>query len=130
MSKGLLVFFYISAWFAPAASAFDSVTLDADTPYLDYTITLDGETLLHVTFDSNVACPLNFQTTVDPWLRLFDSEGNIVADDDDGNHNPRNNCYGSKLHLIPEAGTYVLQFRTYQEQSGMVVPSGSGTVTW
>ena len=97
---------------------------------MDYDITLDGETLLHVTFDSNVACPLDHSTTIDPWLRLFDATGNIVADDDDANHNEQDNCYGSKLHLTPEAGTYVLRFRTYQEQVGMDIPNGSGTVTW
>ena len=114
-SRALLVFFYIAAWFAPAASAVESVSLNADTPYYDYNLTLDGQTLLHVTFDSNVACPLDFETTIDPWLRLLDEDGNIVADDDDGNHNDQDNCYGSKLHLTPTAGNYVLRFRTYQE---------------
>ena len=32
-------------------------------------------------------------------MRLLDENGNIVADDDDANHNDQDNCYGSKLHL-------------------------------
>ena len=129
-AKVLLAGVFVLAWFAPHAVALSAVSLDSDQTYYDHSFTLEEEMLLHVTFDSNVACPLDFATTVDPWLRLFDSTGAVIADDDDGNHNDQDNCYGSKIHMVLQPGDYVLRFRTYQEQTGLAVPEGSGTVSW
>ena len=32
--------------------------------------------------------------------------------------------------MVLQPGDYVLRFRTYQEQTGLAVPEGSGTVSW
>ncbi len=106
-ARAALAFVYLVAFLAPGASATglpESVTISSTNTYEDVSITLDGSTLLHIQFDSFIACnEFDFATDLDPYLILFDDEGTEVTRDDDSNTNDQN-CFGSKLHLTPEAG--------------------------
>ena len=133
-SRAALAASYLIAFLgpvAPAAADGWTVSVSADDPYVDWNVTLDGETLLHVIASSERDCDgWDMTQHVDPYLILFSDTGE-VARDDDANHNEIGDCFSSKLHLTPEAGDYVLRFTTYQRESmGAEVPTGSMAVSF
>lgn len=114
-SRVIFVGFLILAWMSsPARALPELIDITNEQPAVDYVIGLDGNTLLHVEFNSNRPCS---QYGLDPMLFLLDQTGGTVAFDDDGNHSAEN-CVGAKLHLTPPAGTYTLRFTRYGNTTG------------
>ncbi len=84
-SRTLLAATYLLAFFAPSPvlSVPATVALSADTPFVDYSVTLDGETLFYVTASAGQDCSgWDFAEHVDPYLILYSDAGEIARDDD------------------------------------------------
>ena len=92
-----------------------------------FSITLAAGTLISIDID-DIADP----NVHDSWVRLLDSEGNVVAENDDGGNDPGSNSGrdSSLAHVIEETGTYYILEGSWTPDSTEggwteVVPDGS-----
>ncbi|MGA1036677.1 MAG: hypothetical protein ACO3VQ_02580, partial [Ilumatobacteraceae bacterium] len=83
------------AWFAPTSVTAASFTVTAESDWY-FTVEQD-QTLVVIYGNSNADCE---NVTADPYLWLYDdnpeSTGQLIAADDDGNHNWTDQCVSSK----------------------------------
>ncbi|WP_223274994.1 M10 family metallopeptidase C-terminal domain-containing protein [Tateyamaria sp. syn59] len=92
-----------------------------------YSIDLAAGTVLSIDVDG-IADP----AVHDSWIRLLDSDGNIVAENDDGGGDPGSTSIrdSSAVHVIQETGTYYIVQGSWTEDSEdggwtEAVPEGS-----
>jgi len=110
------------AWFTPPVFA-DSVTITEES---DWYFTVDVDSTLVVIYgNSNQSC-INF--TVDPYLWLYDdnpeSTGELIAEDDDSNHNNYDQCVSAKLYVTLDAGDYRLRAGYFPQEYGLGYDGG------
>ena len=89
-----------------------------------YSINLAAGTIITLDIDG-IADP----NVHDSWIRLLDSDGEIVAENDDGGGDPGSSSIrdSSLVHVIEETGTYYIVEGSWTQASGWteVVPVGS-----
>ena len=93
----------------------------------DWYFTIDNDSTLVVIYgNSNESCD---EVTTDPHLWLYDdnpeSTGQLIAQDDDGNHNQNDQCVSSKIYTTLNAGDYRLRAGYCCSQLGL-----GNTMSW
>ena len=124
MAKAALVWVFALAWFAPSPAAAASYTVSEETDFY-FTIESD-DTLVVIYGNSNESCEA---VTTDPYLWLYDdnpeSTGQLIAQNDDGNHNDNDQCVSSKIYTTLNAGDYRLRAGYCCSQVGL-----GNTMSW
>jgi hypothetical protein len=129
--RGIGIFLPVAvlAFFATSSPTYalpNEVELTAEQPFVDVPVYFSQETNLRVELNTNVSCDVWVQGGyLDPFISVFNSLGQIVAQDDDGNFNSDSNCLASLINVSVPAGEYVVRLRGCC--SGLY---GTGYVVW
>jgi hypothetical protein len=105
----------VLAFFATPSSTYalpNEVELTAEQPFIDVPVYFSQETNLRVELNTNVSCDVWVQGGyLDPFISVFNSLGQIIAQDDDGNFDSDSNCLASLINVSVSAGEYVVRLR-------------------
>ncbi len=110
---------------------------DYDAPPVVYMTVEEDQTAVEIITYTSLTCD-DHETgegtdtyAADPYLKLYDSDGTIIGEDDDGAaHNVNGMCWDSYLNLTLDAGDYELSATSYSDTTiGTYTLEFSG-VTW
>jgi len=108
----------LGLYWAAVLVAVVGVTVYADTVQIEtrtdlyFTIDTD-ETLVAIYGNSNRSCE---EFGADPYLWLYQND-QLIASDDDSNHNNLDNCLSSKIYLTLDAGDYMIRAGWYPDEN-------------
>ena len=108
----------------PSNVSADSSTVTAES---EWSFTVGEPSTVYIYGNSNESCGT---VTVDPYLWLYDVEGVLIAQDDDGNHNQLDQCVSSKIVVDLEPGDYVVLAGYCCRQLGLGEVPGWGDGTY
>lgn len=93
----------------------------------EWSFTVAEATTVYIYGNSNQPCS---EVTVDPYLWLYDdnakSSGQLIAQNDDGNHNNQDQCVSSKIVVDLEPGGYIVRAGYCCRQLGLGNKPGWG----
>jgi len=106
----------ILAWFAPTVDA-SSYTVTEES---EWTFSLNEAKTVYIYGNSNRSCN---EGGADPYLWLYDdgpeSDGSLITQNDDGNHNSTDQCVSSKIVANLGAGDYLIHAGYCCNQRGL-----------
>lgn len=106
------------AVFADSARAEDTTT--SVTAESEWQFSVDQTKTVYIYGNSNQSCS---EVTVDPYLWLYsdngESSGQLIAQNDDGNHNSQDQCVSSKIVVELEPGDYLIRAGYCCQQLGL-----------
>ena len=128
-ARGAYVAVFVLAWMAPGqvAALPDSVEITPEIPFVDERISVDSPSRVDVVFGGGLSCvefSAVWPAALDAYLRVFDSSGAVIAEDDDGAFDPDTNCYAARVSFDAIPGTYIVRFTRYGTTHGL------GFVSW
>lgn len=82
----------------------------------EWTFTLDEAQTVYIYGNSNLSCS---ESPADPHLWLYNSDGSLVTQDDDGNHNSTDQCVSAKIVTQLGAGSYTIRAGYCCSQRGL-----------
>ena len=95
-----LAILFTFAIFAPITVNASTYTVAEESDWY-FTLTEDSQVIIYG--NSDAGCN---EFSTDPYLWLYDSDGTLIAQDDDSNHNTQDQCVSSKIYTTLVAGEY------------------------
>lgn len=109
---GMLVFVMASSAFAQGGKiAIGDTITESSTSVTEYTIELQADETIQISLES---------TEFDPYIELFDEDGDSIASDDDGGEG----LNSLLIFTAPSSGTYTIRVRSFAGDS----PGGEFTI--